>query len=110
MLAFLHRTKVRIKNSGRSELELKIRYQTACAEGGPGADLFAAACEYDPLPKLSEEILQEGRIARGKRKSPEQAKLLSALIRLRGVAQDAIREARAKLRDAGLPDDAIAND
>lgn len=104
-LAFLEEKEVRERLADLDELQLQIKYQTACGEGGHGADLIAAAVENDPMPRLSRDVIDEGKQARGRRTNPAEAKKLQQVIQVRAVLFDAIQEAMGELEKNGLPAD-----
>lgn len=104
-LAFLQEQEIRQRLADLDPLELQIKYQDACGNGGAGADLIAAAVENDPMPRLSADIIQEGIQARGLRTSPDEARKLKQIVRVRSALKDAIQEARGELQKNGLPVD-----
>jgi len=104
-LAFLQEMEIRTRLADTDPLELQAMYQTACGNGGPGADLIAAALENDPLPRLSADVIQAGIEARGLRRNPDEARKLGQIKRVRSALRDALQEARGELQKNGLPAD-----
>ena len=105
VLAFLQEQEIRQRLADLDPLELQVKYQDACGNGGPGADLICAAIENDPLPRLGEDIIQAGIEARCQRRNPDKAQKLGQIKRVRAALKAALQEARGDLQEAGLPAD-----